>query len=1619
MILPDLNFDEPQVLPDLDFGEPSDGYGLRADGTKKGKGFLGEIKNADGSVSTEVSIGVNIDGKETEIPLLIPTLTEDEIKIVTSGGEVPKEIIDKAVSHAMERIKTGASPFADGQKIKAESEGKLMRGAKAIAKATPRGAYHISRGINDALAVGAGVLDYAEKGIGKVLGTGSTGIFAKTRDWLQGAATEQGEVLSGEKKALGGADIGVSKEIKDKKLIDDFSLLLDPEYMITQTGDAAAQLVPMIAAAYATGGGSTVAGITGGLQEAGSFYNEIRSGGKTSEEDALSSTLAYGVVSSALNKLGIDKLLAKTTVNSMIKKVGVSIAKGGFEAATEYIEELASAIIKTATEEGLAAKNLGSKIWDSVKEAATNLDVMVGATIAGGGVSFANTKVVKDTKQTAPEITPELPDLDFESTKTVLGLENNEFKKILNSQQHDPNSVLNKYLFTQDTTENVTKILTGKSGHPQNLVYWQEGRLHHQNPNKAIIVIDKTKIDPSLLKTEREGVGEYLINAKDINDAIVGSYKHQYELIEKGHQDIGKYEQGEVLPDLDFETEQDDTKPITVYQGRSRKGIKTFFNKDGVAWGTTEKETAGVFANIVESHYPYRDPPETTREMKGDIYKLEFNIKNPMEVDIQETLWDRKKEQAKIKEAKEKGYDGLVIIHPTGKKDYVAFNKDQVTKQADTKASVEDTTPTTQENLKADQTVEEQVEEDYKEPFEINDSSSMMDNFKYHIVDMLNPVSKLYKSIKGKISEKSDFLLAERLRVSKAKEGIEEADRKYFTPIKKIIGKSGLDVEKVDEFLYARHAPEANARLRLTNARHYLVQLAQAQKGDALYEQISELDERFESGDISNTKMQEEYINILNTELEQATTKKEINVKNKWEEFSEKPSGMTDAEASELSKKWSGNKSMTEIATLFDAMNNESLETSYKAGRLSESEYNNIKGTFENYAPLKREGFADTKLASGTGKGLTNLGSDVMARGGSTRKAVHILANAIMNTEKTIIKAKKADVAKVFLNFVKENPNEDFWQFEETKTRNAYDTKGNIKKVPAQTTGANEVSIKVDGKMHNITVNPDNVHAMRILNIIRGNQDSSGPIVGALSRINRLLAAVNTTWNPEFIISNLTRDLQTAAFNLNDTQVSNVKTKIFKSLPTAMKGLHSVERGDGTHEWADTIDRYKKSGAKIGWIDYGSDVVSKGKKLESEIDLFRPGHVTKKTVNKLVSFVEDYNSIVENAIRLSTFKAGIDAGMSDAKAGMMAKNLTVNFNQKGASGQVINSLYLFANAGIQGSTRIVTALKNSPTARRMAGASIMTAAGMSIANSSIGGDDEDGVPYYDQIDDHVKARNMVFMLPNTKGNYVKIPLPWGYNVFWAMGTEMGDAYIKDDYKPVDGASRMLSTALDAFNPLQSSTLLQTVSPTIGDPLVQVGENKTFFGAPLMPEQNIFDKSPEPDSEKYWSSVRGSSKLVSRELNKLTGGDRVKPGLVDISPETLDLVFDTFTGGAGRFVSDTLSLPYKAITKNLEVGDIPMARRLIGTKSEYKTSSEFQKNTSYVHQLRERIKAYPEKKSELKKDKAYKLFNLAKNSEKRIRALKKRLKVVKSDSAKERIQKKIGHIEKTFNIKFNR
>lgn len=101
-------------------------FGKRNDGTLKQNGFLGVLSMTDGSnkKATEMSMGINLDGKETEIPMLVPTLSKQEVDHLLLGNEATSQIRQKAIDHAIKRMRQGQSPFANNTEKPSEAKEK-------------------------------------------------------------------------------------------------------------------------------------------------------------------------------------------------------------------------------------------------------------------------------------------------------------------------------------------------------------------------------------------------------------------------------------------------------------------------------------------------------------------------------------------------------------------------------------------------------------------------------------------------------------------------------------------------------------------------------------------------------------------------------------------------------------------------------------------------------------------------------------------------------------------------------------------------------------------------------------------------------------------------------------------------------------------------------------------------------------------------------------------------------------------------------------------------------------------------------------------------------------------------------------------------------------------------------------------------------------------------------------------------------------------------------------------------------------------------------------------------------------------------------------------------------
>ena len=105
----------------LNWGKRFNPASGKMDGDQKNAGWRGVLSDGKGGVMTEVSVGTEINGKEVQIPLIVPESTKEDLKRIAAIAngeltEIPDDLLDKAIAFAQKRIASGKSAFYNGDK---------------------------------------------------------------------------------------------------------------------------------------------------------------------------------------------------------------------------------------------------------------------------------------------------------------------------------------------------------------------------------------------------------------------------------------------------------------------------------------------------------------------------------------------------------------------------------------------------------------------------------------------------------------------------------------------------------------------------------------------------------------------------------------------------------------------------------------------------------------------------------------------------------------------------------------------------------------------------------------------------------------------------------------------------------------------------------------------------------------------------------------------------------------------------------------------------------------------------------------------------------------------------------------------------------------------------------------------------------------------------------------------------------------------------------------------------------------------------------------------------------------------------------------------------------------
>jgi hypothetical protein len=546
-----------------------------------------------------------------------------------------------------------------------------------------------------------------------------------------------------------------------------------------------------------------------------------------------------------------------------------------------------------------------------------------------------------------------------------------------------------------------------------------------------------------------------------------------------------------------------------------------------------------------------------------------------------------------------------------------------------------------------------------------------------------------------------------------------------------------------------------------------------------------------------------------------------------------------------------------EQAVKIDSFVEARLNYMVDAGLLSKEQVTNLRSTDPRYVPFQRTFSEDELMAEGgtfNRKGIaSNSESGIQKMTGSRRHIESPLESLLESTESMVVRAEKNKAARTIASYaeIKGNP----FGLREIKSTND------------KTRGMGTITFMDNGKKRIFEVNADIEKAAKALDVQRLN------IIGQAAAAPVRIARVGITGvSPGFTLKNVARD-QVSAFVLSN---NGLKASIANPTVWGAGIAQAVKHGE-------LYDEMIAQGALMTSVDYSRNALKPTlKQIAQSNTKFNSVVYNAKRPQNYFREIENLISRSEEATRIQQYKAGYDAAISrgvdpeTAKilASREARENSVNFARRGEWGTVMNNMFLYLNAGIQGSRRLVRGLKDKPKETGLKIAITFTTPVMAFSYWNMS--DPERKKVYDDLQDWEKDTNIIIIPPNPtkdengRWSVIKIPLQPGMAEFAnAPRRAMEDAYGLDEFSFGEAASRMLRVVqpVDASNPMNTA-VVQAIKPSI-----EVATNQsTFTGNPIVP-RNLEGLNPE---EQYFSKAEGDAKNTSGTAKLIADNLGVSP-----------------------------------------------------------------------------------------------------------------------------------------------
>lgn len=705
-----------------------------------------------------------------------------------------------------------------------------------------------------------------------------------------------------------------------------------------------------------------------------------------------------------------------------------------------------------------------------------------------------------------------------------------------------------------------------------------------------------------------------------------------------------------------------------------------------------------------------------------------------------------------------------------------------------------------------------------------------------------------------------------------------------------------------------------------------------------------------------------------------------------------------EAEAQAMVDEYENAHDTTALWSKVNAVSKAILSKSYECGMMSKETYDSVRDMYEFYIPLR--GF-DEKTSAETYAYLTHkqsiFNAPIKKAEGRRSKADDPFANLQSMAESAIMQGNRNKLVKQkFLNFALNHPSDlvsvsDLWlqydavsdewkpifpdnidindspeeverklnEFEDKMKQLAESAPDNYKHgkdaanipyrvVESRDLRQHQVVVKRNGRDYVITINGNPRAAQALNGQTNPDNDISGSIgqlVHLIGDVNRTLSSLYTTLQPDFIASNFLRDMlysNSMVWVKESPKYAMQYNRNFAKLPIARMVVLLDKYRRRTLDMNDETEKifyqFMMNGGETGFsrmadIDEHKKEIKKMLKAANEKI---PAHVVREC---MATWIGEVGRGIEMRARFAAFVTSRNAGRTIDRSIWDAKEISVNFNKKGAGDKFLGAEgqtmlgnvaagvsgagragYIFWNAALQGTFgNFLKYAMRHPGKMGTVVASWYGLAMLVTALASAGGDDDDD-SYYD-IPEHTRRQNLIVKGPGNA--WIKIPLPIEYRAVYAMGELTGSSLFHNEKLEVSDVLAQMSKLL----PVDMMEGAKALWPSSVKPMVEVSNNESWYGSPIW-KDTPYNKYM-PNWTKAYKSANKDLVNLSETLNEVSGGSKYRKGTIDLNPAAIEYLLKQYTGGFFTVTNQIRNLINVGTgEKDFDWRYVPLANRML-------------------------------------------------------------------------------------------